>query len=129
MAIYLLPSPRLPQTHHSLQLKAASSIVYNGMIAIMSQHLLRSLRPLRASAIIFTNIVSACSGFLFWRQHQPHHLSLQRRRIHHHHHHHRFFPSGFINYPPTHSQRTVCIDASGRDHEFVDDTNVSSSIF
>ena len=83
----------------------------------MSYHLLSRLRPLRASAILFTNIVSVCSGFLW---HQPHHLSLQRQLIHH---------QDASSYVPVQrfsmSNRDLVSSATDRGHEFVDDGNVS----
>jgi len=86
----------------------------------MSYHLLSRLRPLRASAILFTNIVSVCSGFLWY---QPHHLSLQRQLIHH---------QDASSYVPVQrfsmSNRDLVSSATDRGHEFVDDGNIISAV-
>ena len=84
----------------------------------MSYYLLSRLRQLRASAILFTNIVSAFSGF-HW-QHPPHHLSLQRQLVHHQD------VSSYVSMQcPSMHTRGLTVAATGRGHEFVDDENVS----
>jgi len=87
----------------------------------MSYYLLSRLRPLRASAILFTNIVSAFSGF-HW-QHPPHHLSLQRQLVHHQD------VSCYVSMQcPSMHTRGLTVAATGRGHEFVDDENIISAV-